>query len=126
MPTLTYKYRIKDNSARKTLRRHTYAVNQVWNYCVAQQQDVQDRYRAGAKPRRWASHFDLQRLCKGVGKELGLHQQSVGGVCRTFTQSRDKLKHAPRFRSSYRYCGLGRQPDKHGYMSLLLGSVELR
>lgn len=101
MPTLTYKYRIKDNSARKTLRRHTYAVNQVWNYCVAQQQDVQDRYRAGAKPRRWASHFDLQRLCKGVGKELGLHQQSVGGVCRTFTQSRDKLKHAPRFRSSY-------------------------
>ena len=29
---LTYKYRIKDNSARKALARHAYAVDQVW--CV--------------------------------------------------------------------------------------------
>jgi len=98
---LTYKYRIKDRSAKKRLREHAYAVNQVWNYAVAQQRDTEGRYRAGAKPRRWASHFDLQRLCKGVGKELGLHQQSVGGVCKTFSQARDKLKHAPRFRASF-------------------------
>jgi putative transposase len=98
---LTYKYRIKDKSARKALDRHAYAANQVWNYAVAQQRDVERRYRAGEKPRRWASHFDLQRLCKGVGKELGLHQQSVGGVCRAFAEARDKLKHAPRFRSSF-------------------------
>ena len=98
---LTYKYRIKDRSTKKRLREHAYAVNQVWNYCVAQQRDIEARYKAGAKPRRWASHFDLQKLCKGVGRELNLHQQSVGGVCRDFARARDKLKHAPRFRSSY-------------------------
>jgi putative transposase len=98
---LTYKYRLKDRSARKQLRQHAYAVNQVWNYCAAQQRDTENRYRSGAKTRRWASHFDLQKLCKGVGRELGLHQQSVGGVCRAFTQARDKLKGAPRFRSSF-------------------------
>lgn len=101
MPTLTYKYRIKDRSAKKRLRLYAYAANQVWNYCAAQQRDTEDRYHAGAKPRRWASHFDLQKLCKGVGRDLGLHQQSVGGVCRAFAQARDKLKHAPRFRASF-------------------------
>lgn len=101
MPILTYKYRLKDHSARKRLRAHAYAVNQVWNYCAAQQRDTEARYKAGAKPRRWASHFDLQKLCKGVGRELGLHQQSVGGVCRDFAKARDKLKHAPRFRASF-------------------------
>lgn len=28
---LTYKYRIKDRRARKVLRQHAWAVNQVWN-----------------------------------------------------------------------------------------------
>jgi transposase len=32
---------------------------------------------------------------------FGIHQQTVGGVCRAFAQSRDKLKHAPAFRKSY-------------------------
>ncbi|MDE2472716.1 MAG: transposase [Bradyrhizobium sp.] len=98
---LTYKYRLKDRSAKKQLRDHAYAVNQVWNYCAAQQRDTEARYRSGAKPRRWASHFDLQKLCKGVGRELGLHQQSVGGICRDFAKARDKIKHAPRFRASF-------------------------
>ena len=98
---LTYKYRLKDRSAKKRLREHAYAVNQVWNYCVSQQRDTESRYKAGAKPRRWASHFDLQKLCKGVGRELDIHQQSVGGVCHEFTKARDKLRHAPRFRSSF-------------------------
>jgi putative transposase len=101
MQTVTYKYRTKDRSAWKALAQHAYAVNQVWNYCVAQQRDVQSRWAAGAKPRRWASNFDLQKLCKGVGAQLGLHQQSVGAVCQQFTISRDKAKAAPRFRSSY-------------------------
>ena len=98
---LTYKYRLKDRSARKALTRHAWAVNQVWNYCCAQQRDVQSRWVAGAKPRRWVSHFDLQKLCKGVSKELGIHAQSVGGVCRDFAKSRDKAKRAPSFRSSF-------------------------
>jgi transposase len=98
---LTYKYRIKDNSARKALARHAYAVNQVWNYAVAQQRDMEQRYRAGAKSRKWASHYDLQHLCKGASAFLGIHSQSIGGVCRAFAQSRNKLKRAPRFRASF-------------------------
>lgn len=98
---LTYRYRIKDNSAKKTLRRKAYACNQVWNYCCAQQHDVQNRYRAGSPRRKWASHFDLTKLCKGVGAELEIHQQSVNAVCRNFTKARDKAMHAPRFRSSF-------------------------
>ncbi len=98
---LTYKYRIKDRSANKRLRQHAWAVNQIWNYACAHQRDAQDRYRAGSRPRRWATHFDLTKLCKGAGKELGLHQQSIQEICRVFAQARDKLKGAPRFRSSF-------------------------
>ncbi len=68
---LTYKYRIKDRSARKALQQHAYAANQVWNWCVGQQRDTEARYRAGAPKRKWASHFDLAKQCKGVGKDLG-------------------------------------------------------
>jgi putative transposase len=97
---LTYKYRIKDRSARKTLRRHAFAVNQVWNWCVAQQRDIEARYRAGAPKRKWPTHFDLARSCKGAGKELGLHQQSVQSVCEQFASSRNKVGHSLRFRAS--------------------------
>jgi len=97
---LTYKYRIKDRSAKSGC-----ASTPMRSSGVELRRRTAARHRgslpAGAKPRRWASHFDLQRLCKGVGKELGLHQQSVGGVCKTFSQARDKLKHAPRFRASF-------------------------
>lgn len=98
---LTYRYRIKDRSAKKMLSRHAYAVNQVWNWCSAYQKDIEDRYRAGAPKRKWASQFDLQKLCKGVGGDLGIHQQTVQEVCRQFSESRDKNKGAIRFRSSF-------------------------
>jgi putative transposase len=97
---LTYKYRIKDRSARKVLAAHAYAVNQVWNWCVAQQRDIEDRYRAGAPKRNWRDFYYLAKQCNGVGKELGIHQQSVAAVCRQFCHSRDKNKRSPSFRSS--------------------------
>jgi IS605 OrfB family transposase len=97
---LTYKYRIKDRSARKTLRRHAYAINQVWNYCVNHQREVQARYRSGAPPRRWPSKFDLAHLTAGSSKELGIHSQSIGEVCHQFVLSRDTWGRAPRFRAS--------------------------
>lgn len=97
---LTYKYRIKDRSACKTLRRHAYAVNQVWNWCVAQQRDVEARYRSGAPKRRWSTYLYLTHSCRGLGKDIGLHQQSINSVCNQFVQSRDKIKRAPRFRAS--------------------------
>ena len=101
MQTVTYKYRIKDRSARKTLKRHAYACNQVWNWCCGHQRDIEARYRAGAPKRKWATHFDLSGECKGVGSALGIHQQTVQEVCRQFAQSRDNTRGAPRFRSSF-------------------------
>jgi putative transposase len=97
---LTYKYRVKDRSARKALSAHAYAVNQVWNWCVAQQRDTEDRYRAGAPKRKWASHFDLAKQCKGVGSELRIYQQTVQEVCHQFAQSRDQYG-CPKFRASF-------------------------
>lgn len=97
---LTYKYRIKDRSARKVLRRHAYAVNQVWNYCNAVQRDIEDRYQAGAPKRRWPSHFDLTKMTSGATKELGLHAHSVGEVCRLYAISRNGKRRSMRFRAS--------------------------
>jgi IS605 OrfB family transposase len=97
---LSYKYRIKDRSACKTLAKHAYAVNQVFNWAVAQQRDIQERYRAGAPKRKWPTHFDLTKSCAGVGADLGIHQQTVQEVCRQFAQSRDQHG-CPRFRSSF-------------------------
>lgn len=97
---LTYKYRIKDNSARKVLRRHACAVNQVWNYCNALQRDIEARYRAGSPKRRWHTNFDLQKLTAGTSKLLGIHSGTVESVCDQFARSRDKARRPLRFRSS--------------------------
>ena len=97
---LTYKYRLKDRAARKVLRRLAVASNQIWNWCVAQQKDIEARYRAGARPRKWLSAFALAAACKGVGKDLGIHQQTVQNICETFAQSRNKRRGAPKFSAS--------------------------
>jgi hypothetical protein len=41
---LTYRYRVKDRSAKKTLRRHAKACNIVWNYCNEVQRYDQPRF----------------------------------------------------------------------------------
>lgn len=97
---LTYRFRLKDNSAKKTLRRHAFACNQIWNYCNAYQRDIEARYRAGAPKRKWPSHFDLQKLTKGTSKELGIHAQTVGSICKQYAKSRDKARCSLRFRAS--------------------------
>jgi putative transposase len=97
---LTFRYRIKDRSAKKTLSRHAIAANQVFNWLVAHQRDIQERYKAGAPKRKWATHFDLAKLCAGVGADLGIHQQTVQEICRQFAQSRNQHG-CPRFRSSF-------------------------
>src|SRR5258708_7656614 len=97
---LTYKYRLKDRSARKTLRRHAGAANQVWNYCNAVQRDIESRHRAGAPKRKWPSHFDLQKLTAGTSKDLGLHAHTIREVCRQSAQSRDRARGSVRFRAS--------------------------
>lgn len=97
---LSYRYRIKDRSAKKALARHAYACNQVWNWCVAQQMDTEARYRLGSR-RPWSAYYDLAAACRGVGAQLGIHQQTVQEVCRQFAQSRDAAKGPPAFRASF-------------------------
>lgn len=97
---LTYKYRLKDRRAKKVLASQAIACNQVWNWCSAQQRDTANRYRAGAPPRKWQTHFDLYKACNGVGAMLGIPQQTVGEICRQFAESRNRIKRAPGFRAS--------------------------
>lgn len=92
----TYKYRLKDRNARRQLAQYAWSCNQVWNWCVAQHRDALDRYHAGAKPRRWFSAFDLGMQCKGVGKDLGINQQTVNTVCEQWSRTR-----STHFRSSF-------------------------
>ncbi len=92
----TYKYRLKDRRAKELLQRHATSCNQVWNWCVAQHRDTLDRYRAGARPRRWPRTFDLAKQCQGVGPTLGIHQQTVQSVCEQWSRDR-----STRFRASF-------------------------
>jgi IS605 OrfB family transposase len=92
----TYKYRLKDRRAARLLRAHTFQCNQIWNWCVAQHRDTLDRYKAGAKPRRWLSHYDLSKTFTGYSKEIGLHQQTIGSICEQWVRNR-----STRFRASY-------------------------
>jgi IS605 OrfB family transposase len=96
---LTYKYRLKDNHAKPTLRHFSQAINQVWNFCIETQRKVQTIHKQGLS-RKWPSHFDLQKLTTGTSKELGIHAQSVESTCEQFAKSRDQHKKCPQFRSS--------------------------
>lgn len=93
---LVYKYRLKDRNASKTLTRQAWACNQVFNWCVAQHRDTLDRYQLGAAKRQWLSAFDLAKQCQGVGRELGIHQQTVQVICEQWSRNR-----STKFRSSF-------------------------
>lgn len=113
---LTYKYRIKDRSAKKTLSQHAVAVNQVWNYCCAQQRDTAARWKLGAPRKKWASGFDLHKLTAGTSKDLGIHANTINLVCTRFAMARDAVGRSPRFRSSFgSRRALGWIPFKGGY-----------
>jgi transposase len=91
---LTYRYRIKDGTSAKWLRRMAVSVNTVWNYCG----DVQNSSRR--LNRRWPSGFDLIKLTSGSSKELGLHSDTVQAICKQFAVSRDKARRKPCWRVS--------------------------
>lgn len=70
----TYHFRLKDSSCRNRLRKLGFRVNDVWNY-VNERNAYQWSFR-----RKLLSAFDLHKLTAGVGKELGLHSQTVQAV----------------------------------------------
>lgn len=96
---LTYRYRVKDATARRYLRRHAGAVNYVWNYLCQIQRQTQLRCY-GDRRVRWPSAFDLIKLTTGCAADLGLHSDTVAGVCRQFVASRDAFRKCPRWRSA--------------------------
>jgi len=91
---LTYRYRVKDMTARKRLIRMACAVNQVWNYC-GNIQNASKRLN-----RHWPSSFDLIGLTNGCTKDLGLHSDTVQAVCKQFVISRNTARRRPRWRVS--------------------------
>src|SRR4029077_4856531 len=93
---LTYRYRVKDKTSAKHLRRMAGAVNYAWNYCCETQREAQRR-RA-----RWPSKFDFVRLMTGAAAELGIHSDTLGAVAREFTDSRHDAKRCPKWRSRQR------------------------
>jgi hypothetical protein len=90
---LTYRYRVKDKTSAKHLRRMAGAVNYAWNYCCATQREAQRR-RA-----RWPSRFDFVRLMTGASAELGIHSDTLGMIARNFVDSRNAARRCPAWRS---------------------------
>jgi IS605 OrfB family transposase len=96
---LTYKYRVKDASTKRWLRRYAWASNQVWNYCNQIQREAETRWKAG-RASRWPSAFDLIKLCTGSGADLGLHSDTVQTICREYAAKRDANRGHLRWRAS--------------------------
>ncbi|MGB6487592.1 MAG: transposase [Steroidobacteraceae bacterium] len=89
---LTYRYKIKDATTGRHLKRQARAVNQVWNYCG------EIHHAARRHNKRWPSGFDLINLTSGSSKLLGLHSDTVQAVCKQFALSRDTCGKRPRWR----------------------------
>lgn len=92
---LTFRYRIKDSTAKKRLSEMAISCNQVWNYCGSIQNDSRrlNRY--------WPSFVDLAKLVAGSTKKLGIHNDTLQGVVRQWCVSRDKIRKRPRWRVSF-------------------------
>ncbi len=97
---ITFKYRVKDATTRKHLDRYAIAANQVWNFCVATQREAQSRWKAGRKV-CWPTHFNLTKLTTGCSAELGIHSDTINGICAQFVVSRDTNGKCPKFRASF-------------------------
>jgi hypothetical protein len=94
----TFRYRVKDRTSARHLRRQAGTVNFVWNYCCATQREAQRRRRAGS-PIRWPTYFDLAKLMTGACRDLGVHSQRSGGLAQQFVHSRDAADRCPAWRS---------------------------
>lgn len=95
---LTYRYRVKDKTSAKHLRRMAGLVNFAWNFCCTTQREAQTRWRAGAKT-RWPTRFDLIKLMAGASAELGIHSDTLAAVATHFVNSRSATRRCPGWRS---------------------------
>lgn len=91
---LTFRYRIKDATARKHLRRLAVACNQVWNWCGGAQEHSR-KWRT-----KWPNHAALCKGLAGVGPDLGIGSDTFQAVARQWCVSRDKAHRRPKWRVS--------------------------
>src|SRR5665811_962104 len=99
MADLTYKYELKGKRSKRLLRRHAWACNQVWNYCVQIQRKVQRNRHEGLRG-KWLDFYALKALTTGVSQELGIAAQTVQNVVEQFIKSRNQHRKCPHFRAS--------------------------
>lgn len=93
---ITFRYRVKDKTSSKHLRRMSGAVNFVWNYCCETQREAKRRQA------KWPSRFDLIGLITGAGADLGIHSDTLRAIARQFVDSRKAAKSCPAWRSRRR------------------------
>jgi len=111
MSTLTYKYRIKDQTSRKHLLQMSYAINLVWNYCN------EISLLAYRRDRTCLSAYDLHKLTAGTSKALRLSADTIQQVCTEYvTRKRQWKKRKLKWRSKKR--SLGWIPFKAAYIRL--------
>lgn len=89
-PLFTYRFRLRDKHAAK-LARQARACNWVWNFC---RETHENALRWG---KRWPTAYDLQKLCAGTSKELGLLSSTIDKVCERYVFSRQQHR-KPRLR----------------------------
>ena len=86
MKLTAYRFRLKDSSCRKRLRQLGFGVHDVWNYC-----NETNAYHWSFR-RKTLTAFALNTLTVGVGKDLGLHSQTVQAVCEEYAKCGKQFK----------------------------------
>ena len=86
MSMLTFRYRIKDATKGKHLRRLAWACNTVWNWCN------EVSMLALRREKRFLTAIDLINLTAGASTELGLHSDTIAEICREYVAKRFAAK----------------------------------
>src|SRR5215467_5312808 len=111
MSTLTYRYRIKDQTSRTHLLQMASTINYVWNYC----QEVS--LLAYRRDKTFLSAYDLHKLTAGTSKALRLSADTIQQVCTEYVTRRRQFKKIKlKWRSKKR--SLGWIPFKAAYIKL--------
>ena len=105
MNLTTIRFRLKDSASRNRLRALGWACNDVWNYA-----NETTAYQWALR-RKILSAFDLNKLTAGVGKELGVHSQTVQAVCEEYAKCGKQFKR-PKLNWRSRKRSLGWVPFK--------------
>lgn len=95
---LTYKYRVKDATARKRLKELAANVNMAWNRLAHEQHTVQSHYAVIGPNLPWPHVMRLRAHFSGHSADCGLHSDTLSEIARVFAVSRTTHKKCPKRR----------------------------